>query len=702
MDTALDMPRAVYANAGFRFRRGEPLPFGATVLQEGVNFAVQSHWATHCMLVLIDRQDTNAIIEIPVPDEYRVGSVFAIMVLDLDPDRYAYGYRMDGPQDAQRRFNPETILLDPYARAITGRETWAEPSGFERPKPYFGLVVCDDTFDWEGDRPLMRPSEDTVIYEMHVRGFTQDASSGVQNRGTYSGLIEKIPYLKELGVNCVELMPVFEFNEFENWRENPETHERVLKYWGYSTVGFFAPKAGYAASGAADTARDEFKTLVKRLHQNDIEVILDVVFNHTAEGNENGPIFSFKGIDNPTYYLLTPEGFYYNFSGTGNTFNCNHPTVTEFIIDCLRYWVTEYHIDGFRFDLASILTRDMDGSPMADPPLVRMMAYDPILSHTKLIAEPWDAGGLYHVGSFPPYGRWSEWNGRYRDTVRKFLKGDAGQVGDLAQAIQGWPLMYESRGPIASINFITAHDGFTLIDLVSYNEKHNEANLEGENGANDNCCWNHGAEGQTDDPQINAFRKRQMKNAIAVLLVSQGVPMLQMGDEVGRTSLGNNNTYCQDNALSWLDWNLKEQNGDLFRFFRLCIAFRMAHAALRNGYFLRHQDYIGSGCPDISLHGTKLNKPDYSEKGRAFAFMLCGQHAKGGLMPDDDIYVAMNMDVKDLTFDLPQYKDGKCWYVFANTGDEAAEIHELGQEVLLENQKRLPVKAHSVVILVGR
>jgi glycogen operon protein len=499
-------------------------------------------------------------------------------------------------------------LSDPYAKLVGGRDFWGIPPNWDDIYHHRSRIVFDD-FDWENDRPLEIPPEDQIIYEMHVRSFTRDASSGVKakHEGTFAGIRDKIPYLKELGVNAIELMPIFEFDEFENSRTNPETGEMLLNYWGYSTVSFFAPKAGYAATGRLEMQADELKALVKELHKNNIEIILDVVFNHTAEGNEKGPTISFRGIDNKTYYMLTPEGYYFNFSGCGNTLNCNNPIVRNLVLDCLRYWAEEYHIDGFRFDLASILGRDPWGFPLANPPLLETLAFDPILAKCKLIAEAWDAGGLYQVGSFPAYGRWAEWNGKYRDTVRKFIKGDA-TVGEMAQRLQGSPDLYawEGRAPATSINFITAHDGFTLMDLVSYNEKHNHANGENNNdGANDNDSWNCGWEGETDNPGINALRRRQIKNAVALLMMSQGVPMILMGDEIGRTQNGNNNTYCHDNQLNWLDWKLLDTNQDLFRFFKHCIAFRKAHPVLRNPNHFENRDYVGSGYADITWHGTK-------------------------------------------------------------------------------------------------
>jgi isoamylase len=566
-----------------------------------------------------------------------------------------------------------------------------------------GRLVYDD-FDWDEDHPLETPMEDLVIYEAHVRSFTRHPSSGVKFPGTFAGIREKIGYLKELGINCLELMPVYEFDEWENGKVHPDTGEQLFNYWGYSTLGFFAPKAGYAAMGKLGMQVDELKALIKELHRNGIEVFLDVVFNHTAEGNEQGPYISFKGIDNKTYYMLTPEGYYFNFSGTGNTLNCNNPVVRNMVLDCLRYWASEYHIDGFRFDLASILGRDPWGAPLSNPPLLESLAFDPILAKCKLIAEAWDAGGLYQVGSFPAYGRWAEWNGKYRDGIRKFLKGEAGMVGDMAQRLAGSPDMYSTRGPTASINFITAHDGFTLNDLVSYNGKHNEANGENNNdGGNDNESWNCGWEGPTDDPGINALRRRQIKNALALLLVSQGVPMILMGDEVARTQYGNNNAYNHDSELSWFDWGLVAANADLLRFASNLIAFRHAHHVLRNRWHLSGQDQVGSGYPDISWHGTTAWQPDWSGSSRTLAFMLSGANARGGAVQDDFIYVAMNTHWDSHWFDLPQLREGAAWHVSTNTGVASPEdAWTPGQEPRLENQGGLQVGGRSVVILVGR
>ena len=689
----------------YKLRRGRPFPFGATLTPNGVNFSIYSSHATSCALVLFEKNAPEPLVDIPIPDEFRIGNVFCMIVFDLDVENIEYGFRMDGPHDPQQghRFDKNKILLDPYAKVIAGRDKWGVEPNWNNSYPHRARLVFED-FDWESDRPLEIPSEDLIIYEMHVRGFTRHSSSRVKYPGTFAAIREKIPYLKELGINCVELMPVYEFDEFENSRKNPETGEMLYNYWGYSTVGFFAPKAGYAASGRFGMQVDELKTLVKELHKNGIEVILDVVFNHTAEGNECGPTISFRGIDNKTYYMLTPEGYYFNFSGCGNTLNCNNPIVRNMVLDCLRYWASEYHIDGFRFDLAAILGRDPFGAPLANPPLLESLAFDPVLAKCKLIAEAWDAGGLYQVGTFPAFGRWAEWNGRFRDAARKYLQGEAGVVGEIAWRIQGSPDLYLSRGTTASINFVTCHDGFTLMDLVSYNGKHNEANGEdNRDGANDNYSWNCGWEGPTEDPEINRLRFRQIKNAVSLLMVSQGIPMILMGDEIGRTKKGNNNTYCHDNELNWMDWSLAEENSGLLRFFRNIIAFRKAHPALRNRYHFRHCDYVASGYADITFHGTRAWNADWSGSSRALAVMLCGRHARGGAEKDDYLYVAMNTYWDALPFELPRLPEGAKWRISVNTGmDSPEDIWEPGSEPVLDNQESVLLGPRSVVILVGR
>ncbi|MEU7164127.1 glycogen debranching protein GlgX [Streptomyces morookaense] len=673
---------------GYDVRPGRPLPFGATPVPGGINFSVHSDRATRAWLVLFAPGGREPLAELEFPPSFRIGGVFAMTVFGLDEENLEYGFRVDGPFDPVRgdRFDAARVLTDPYARLISGRDVWGAPPDRDRSCAYRSRLVRDD-FDWEDDTPPRIPDEDLIVYELHVRGFTRHPSAGVQAPGTYAGLREKIPYLKELGVNCVELMPVFEFDEQANPRNDPVTGRPLTDYWGYNTVGFFAPKAGYAATGHLGMQADEFKTLVKDLHAAGIEIVLDVVFNHTAEGNEYGPVISFRGLDNATYYMLTPAGDYYNFSGTGNTVNCNHPVVRGFILDCLRHWVAEYHIDGFRFDLAAILDRAPDGTPLANPPLLEQLAHDPVLGHCKLIAEAWDAAGLYEVGTFPAYGRWAEWNGKYRDAVRRFLKGDAGTVGELATRIVGSPDLYTGRGTTASVNFVTAHDGFTLHDLVSYNDKHNEANGEGNaDGANDNHSWNCGAEGPTEDPGIRRLRMRQMKNAMAILLTSQGVPMLLAGDEMARTQRGNNNTYCQDNELSWIDWTLRGTNAELHRFVRCLIAFRRAHPVLRR------PDHPGT---EVTWHGVRAGEPDWSEGSRLLAVTRSAV--------DEQIHVAMNAHWEFHDLELPRPRPGTAWHLVVDTAAEPPyDFHPPGDEMPLTVPGRYRIAPRSTVILIAR
>jgi len=682
-------------------RMGHPLPFGASIAPEGVNFSVFSRHATACTLVLYEKGRPNPIGEIPFPPEFRVGNVFAMKVFDLNPEEIEYGFRLDGPYVPHEghRFDPEKVVLDPYAQSIGGREIWGEEADTRWQYQHRAQLVPSD-YEWDNDRQLEIPIEDLVIYEMHVRGFTRHPSSGVKHPGVFAAIREKIPHLKELGVNCIELMPIFEFDELEYGGTNPITGERLYNYWGYSTIGFFAPKAGYAATGGLGMQVDEFKALIKDLHRYGIEIILDVVFNHTAEGNELGPTISFRGIDNKTYYMLSPDGRYLNFSGTGNTMNCNNPVVRNMVVDSLRYWVAEYHIDGFRFDLASILGRDQDGYPLANPPLIEALAHDPILANCKLIAEAWDAGGLYQVGSFPAYGRWAEWNGKYRDDMRHWLKGDAGFAWRAAERLQGSPDLYADRGAGASVNFITAHDGFTLMDLYSYNEKHNYANGEdNRDGHNENYSWNCGEEGPSENPYVNQLRRKLIKNAVALLMVSRGVPMMLMGDEVGRSQRGNNNAYCHDNELTWLDWRLFETNHDIFTFFKWCIAFRHAHPVLRSRDHFHYEDRVGSGYTDISWHGTRAWHPNWDHDAHTLAFMLDGEHA----VMDDFIYVAMNMHWEDHVFEVPGLPEGMRWHQFVNTGDHIPKkIYEPGSEPVLDDQYRLVMGSRSVAVLVGR
>ena len=541
---------------GFRIRPGFFDINGATALSDGVCFTIHSQGATSCELLLYEPYAKEPFTILKYPDNYRIGNVFSMIVFDLDVEDFQYAFRLDGPYDKKKGllFDKHKPLLDPYAKAVVGQSEWGQkPDAF---LGYRGRVVKNN-FDWGITKPSIIPMEDLIIYEMHVRGFTKDASSGVAHPGTFHGIMEKIPYLKELGINAVELMPIFEFDEMRDHRVIDG--RELLDYWGYNTVSFFAPNTSYASDREYNHVGTELKQLIKTLKENGIEVILDVVFNHTAEGNEDGPFFSFKGIDNNVYYMLTPDGNYYNFSGCGNTVNCNHPVVQQMIVECLRYWVTTYRVDGFRFDLASILGRNEDGTPMDKPPLLQTLAFDPILGDVKLIAEAWDAGGLYQVGNFPSWKRWSEWNGKYRDDLRDFLKGGYWKAPEAALRISGSSDLYNpfERGTNASINFITCHDGFSLYDLYSYNHKHNEANgWNNTDGSDDNRSWNCGAEGDTKDPLILKLRYRMIKNAFAVLMCSRGTPMFLSGDEFCDTRFGNNNPYCQDNLTSWLDWKL--------------------------------------------------------------------------------------------------------------------------------------------------
>jgi isoamylase len=721
-----------HQHGNLSLRRGIPYPFGATFVLGGINFSIYSAHATSCTLVLYDQGEREPFAEIPFPEDFRIGHVFAMIVFDLNYENLEYGYRFDGPWDPEvgDRYDPSNILLDPYAKSIGGREDWGTPPDWSDPYRYRAHILLND-YDWGDDRSPGIPIEELVIYEMHVRGFTRHPSSGVKHPGTFDGLREKIPYLKELGVNAVELMPIFEFDEFEySHRLNPLTGDLLFNYWGYSTVGFFAPKAGYAANGVIGRQSHELKNLVKALHASGIEVFLDVVFNHTSEGNANGPTISFRGIDNKTYYMLGPDGSYRNYSGTGNTLNCNHPVVREMVIDCLRYWVYEYHIDGFRFDLASILGRDQDGTPLASPPLIEALALDPILANTKLIAEAWDAGGLYQVGSFPNFGRWAEWNGRFRVALRRWLKGDSGVIGEVAHRIAGSPDLYATRGPRASINFITCHDGFTLNDLFSYNRKHNLANGEsGRDGADDNYSWNCGVEGPTDAPAINVLRARMIRNAVTILMVSHGVPMILSGDEYGHTKYGNNNTYCHDNAVSWFNWDQLVASSDLHRFFKTIIAFRQAHPVLRSTEFIMFgepededealededreepelEEAAGAEpepeeapldlfeeCPRLAWHGVSAGKPEWAGWNTTLAFTLCDSAA------DDLIYVAMNMHWQPLTFEIPAPPEGMSWHLSVDTTTPSpGDIYEPGSEPRLSDQTAIALGARAVVVLVA-
>ena len=655
--------------SGFPVRPGIYDLNGATPLQNGVNFTIHTCGGTSCELLLFHRAQEEPFAVIPFPDAYKIGDVYSMIVYGLNIEEFEYAYRVDGPYRPEKGllFDKNNILLDPYAKAVAGQRTW----GIRWDHNYHARVVRD-RFDW-GDTPQSKKELcDLIIYELHVRDFTHHPSSGVRHRGTFSGLMEKIPYLKELGINAVELMPIFEFDETMNSRT--VDGKQLLECWGYNTVGFFAPNSSYAAANEHNQEGTEFKTLIRELHANGIEVILDVVFNHTAEGNEKGKTISFKGLDNNIYYMLTPDGNYYNFSGCGNTLNCNHPVVQQLILECLRYWTINYRVDGFRFDLASILGRNEDGSPMNNPPLLRTLANDPILSNVKLIAEAWDAGGLYQVGSFPASGRWAEWNGRYRDALRSFLKGECWNAWDAAWSISGSGDLYGGfydhnhnnyAGYNSCVNFLTCHDGFTLYDLYSYNEKHNEANgWNNTDGADDNRSWNCGVEGDTDDPEVLALRSRMIRNACAVLMCSRGTPMFLSGDEFGNTKFGNNNSYCQDNITSWLDWRMLEKNRDLFEFFKFMIAFRKQHPVI-------HKQLPTSVCgmDPIHTHNVNADKTDIPRDARTFCVSFAGYDKEKG--HDDLIYIAVNTFWEDVTITLPDLHGRGAWHLNVNTyGDD--------------------------------
>lgn len=681
---------------GFKIRPGFFRMYGACVASNGVSFTINSHGATRCTLLLFKPQAPKPYARIPFPDSYRIGDTYSMLVFDIKPDEFEYAFSFDGPYEPAKGllFNGENVLLDPYSRAVTGQRKWGEKPEGGKDFEYRARVV-KSSFDWGNIKQLEQPFEDLVIYETHVRGYTKDKSSGVSAPGTFAGLKDKIPYLKDLGINAVELMPIFEFDEMESARVVDGV--QLYNYWGYNTVSFFAPNTSYAFNEEHNHEGDELKSLIKALKENGIEVILDVVFNHTAEGNEMGPCFSFKGIDNNVYYMLTPDAHYYNFSGCGNVMNCNHPVVRSFIIDCLRHWAIEYRVDGFRFDLASILGRDQNGAPMANPPILESLAFDPVLGKMKLIAEAWDAGGLYQVGSFPSWNRWAEWNGRYRDDMRSFLKGDDGMAGNAITRITGSRDLYspESRGHKASVNFMTCHDGFTLYDLYSYNEKHNEKNgWNNTDGDNNGHSWNCGAEGETDDPNVNGLRRRLIKNAFAALLCSRGPAMFFAGDEFCNTQFGNNNAYCQDNIISWLDWSRLEEFKEIHDFVRHMIQFRKEHPILR-------KMTKPSSCqfPEISVHnGTPFNaSTDYKTK--LIGIMYAGRNEED--TEDDIVFYCMNAYWEPLVMQLPVLPNGKHWHVDTNTNAEYFDGEGFTAKTELLGVNTIRVPARTTIILVA-
>ena len=641
---------------GFKCQPGIYTVNGASASKEinAVNFTVHSSNAKSCSVVLFKRGQNEPYAIIPIPDSYRIGDTWAIIVFDIDIYDVEYCYRFDGEYAPEKGllFDKRNNILDPYAKAVTGQSVWGKKKRDD--DSYHGRITVD-TFDWGIFQKKDVPFSDLVIYEMHVRGFTKSLTSGVKHPGTFDGVAEKIPYLKKLGVNAIELMPVFEFDEL--YEDRHHDGKLLYNYWGYNTTCFFAPNTSYTSGLEYNHEGNELKTLIRTCNENGIQVFLDVVFNHTSEGNENGRIFSFKGIDNRVYYMLTPDGKYFNFSGCGNTLNCNHPIVQQFILDCLRYWVIAYRVDGFRFDLASILGRSEDGSPLADPPLLKIIAYDPILSKVKLIAEAWDAGGLYQVGSFPSWNRWAEWNGRFRDDLRCFLKGDNGLAWAAVQRITGSADLYPpERCHNASVNFLTCHDGFTMYDLYSYNVKHNEANgWDNNDGDNSSTSWNCGAEGETDDPSIMGLRMRMIKNAFASLLFSRGAVMFYAGDEFCNTQFGNNNAYCQDNDVSWLDWTRLKKYREIHDFVADMIAFRKKHDIIRHASRFR-----SFGFPDTSVHNSRAWNSECRDYDHVIGVMFAGKNDKG---KDDAVFIGINAYWEKCPVELPELPRGYSWNI---------------------------------------
>mgnify|MGYP000679771481 CR=1 FL=1 len=689
-------------STGFVTRAGEPHPLGATVYPDGVNFSVFSQHAQSMELLLFaSDEDVEPVQIIPMTAEANKSFHFwHIFVVGAKPGQH-YAYRVAGPDLSDRglRYDPEKVLIDPYAYG-NSMKLWnrgkACAPGDNLASAMRSVVIDPLAYDWEGDTPLNRPMQDTVIYEMHVGGFTRAGNSGVASPGTFRAVIEKIPYLKSLGVTAVELLPVFQFDDTEAREFDGQT---LTNYWGYSTMAYFAPHPGYCEAPSEAAHLDEFRDMVKALHKAGIEVILDVVFNHTDEGNHQGPTFSFRGFDNLNYYYLVPENqaFYYDYTGCGNTFNCNHPVGSKMIVECLRFWVEHMHVDGFRFDEGSVLSRGQDGAPMEFPPVLWQIELDEVLARSKVIAEAWDAAGLYQVGHFPGF-RWAEWNGVYRDTMRKYVRGDAGLIGAVADRVSGSASLYQSNGhlPVNSVNFITAHDGFTMNDLVSYNGKHNEANGEGNrDGVDDNMSWNCGVEGPTDDPAVEALRDQQVRNFAALLMLSQGVPMFVMGDEVRRSQGGNNNAWCQNNPIGWFDWSLPERNAGMLRFWQRIIAFRAAHPAVhRSRYF--DGKLNERGLADISWHGLDLYSPGWDDpNARALAWTL------GAFDGGADLHIMSNMYWEPLSFAVPEVAGRRWFHAIDTSRPSPDDIAEPGKELPLTSD-RVTVAGRSIVVLISK
>lgn len=676
---------------------GKAFPLGATIHHDGVNFSIFCRNGTAVDLLLFDHvDDLNPSREILLDNTLnRTYHYWHIFVKDLKPGQL-YGYRISGPYQpsAGLYFDADKILLDPYAKAL------AVPAGYHRGEmtamgkaacPSMKSVVVDcSTYDWEGDKPLRRPFAKTIIYEMHVGGFTKHPSANIEvsKRGTYAGLVEKIPYLTDLGINAVELLPVYQFDE-------QDAPEGLINYWGYAPVSLFAPHSGYSSSDNPLGVLDEFRDMIKALHAAGIEVILDVVYNHTTEGGKGGPTLSFRGIDNSVYYLLEKDFSFSNYSGCGNTLNANQSIVRRLIIDSLHFWVTEMHVDGFRFDLASVLSRGEDGIPIENPPILWDIESDPVLAGVKLIAEAWDAAGLYQVGTFIG-DSWKEWNGKFRDDIRRFLRGDEGVLSHLVTRLIGSPDMYDhkEREPEQSINFVTCHDGFTLNDLVSYQSKHNENNGEqNRDGTNDNLSWNGGAEGETDDSRITALREKQIRNFFLITLLSVGTPMICMGDELRRTQRGNNNAYCQDNEISWFDWSLLQKNSDLFRFVKILIQGRLLRDLAKPQFAMSLNQLLKSS--EIRWHGVHLNQPDWSDHSHSIAFNV---ESLSGAM---ETYFIINAYRESLAFELPVLNTDRQWKRWIDTSLESpGDICHWSEAPAVE-AKEYFASANSIVVLIS-
>ncbi len=681
---------------------GSPYPLGATPLEGGVNFSLFTSNGTSVELLLFDRYDQpepsqSIVLDPGVNKTYYYWHCFVPGI----GHGQLYAYRVRGPYQPEdgHRFNAHKLLLDPYARAVAYGSNWQRTSAYgntDNTAAAMKAVVVDlAAYDWEGDRPLQRPMEETIIYEAHVRGLTADPSSGVEHPGSYRGLLEKIPYLQSLGITAVELLPVQQFDPQEVQRTNPVDGRLLSNYWGYATLGYFAPHAAYGCCEHVEDLADEFRDMVKALHRAGIEVILDIAFNHTGEGDHRGPTISFRGLENVAYYMLQSDRRYYaNYTGTGNTVNCNHSIVRRLIRNCLRYWVQEYHVDGFRFDLASVLSRNQQGEPDRDSPILWEIESEPVLAGTKLLAEAWDAAGLYQLGSFTG-DRWAEWNGRFRDDVRRFARGDTGVVRDLAWRLTGSFDVFRDKNSYVSyrsVNYVTAHDGFTLLDLVSYTRKRNQANGEGaRDGMDENYSSNCGAEGASDDPAVLALRRRQVRNLLTLLLVARGTPMLLGGDEFGRSQAGNNNAYCQDNAISWLQWDLADRNADLFRFVQMLIAFRKAHPTLTTPRRVNGKGRQDVFTEAVTYHGTRLGDPDWGYNSHSLAIQFHGESGDG------DVYVIANAFWEPLTFALPPDVP---WKRVVDTGRESPlDIVPEGEAELVAEHSCV-AGPRSVIVLV--